>query len=298
MIDIGIVGLDTSHPESFANCFEALEDVTVSAVWDGGAVRDESDVTEFCDSHDAVRCEDLDSMASRVDAAMVLTVNWDTHVEYARPFLEADIPTFVDKPIAGRLSDVESLAGAAESTPLFGGSSIPYHPAVADVPVSSGGRTLYCVGYNDPFYYGAHAVHTTRHLAGADWHTVSPGSGPGTTVDVLFENDTHATVQLDGSPPYQNGGFVFTSVGETTDSVLVEGDSDNRDRMYRSFVERFVRIVRGESHDHRPMLDGARLLLATHAALEGGRPVTPESQALRDYHADGAAFTEEYRRNR
>lgn len=298
MVDIGIVGLDTSHPESFAECIEEFEDVRIGAVWDGGAVRDESYVRDFAETHDATRCADREEMLSLVDAVMVLTVDWDTHAQYAVEFLEAGVPTFVDKPIAGRLADVDAIAEAADSTPLFGGSSIPYHPALADVTPSVPGRALYCVGYNDPFYYGAHVIHTTRHLAGADWYSVRPAADPGTTVDVLFENDASATVRLDGSPPYEGGGFGFLTVDDATNTVLVGGDGDERERMYRSFVDRFVRIVRGESRDHRPILDGARLLLAVHAALEADRPVTPESPALREYHADGTAFTEEYRRNR
>lgn len=298
MITIGVVGLDTSHSETFARSIEEHDAVRIGAVWDGGDVRDEAHVREFCEAHGATRCEDVEEMIPRVDAAMVLAVNWDTHADLATPFLEAGVPTLVDKPVAGRLTDVEALVAAAGSTPLFGGSAIPYHPALADVPTGEAGRSLYCVGYNDPYYYGAHVVHVARRLAGADWNSVTPAADPGLTVDVLFENDVYATVRLDGVPPWDGGGFAVTTVGDWTESVLVDGDSDDRKRMHDSFVDEFVRHVRGDGDDGRDLLDATRLLLAVNAALDAGCPVTPGSQELRAFHADGAAFLAEYRQSR
>lgn len=298
MIAIGVVGLDTSHAEAFARSIEAHDAARISAVWDGGDVRDETYVREFCETYGATRCEDVEEMIPRVDAAMVLTVNWDTHADLAAPFLDAGVPTLVDKPVAGRLGDVQALAAASESTPLFGGSAIPYHMALADVPTGEAGRSLYCVGYNDPFYYGAHVVHVARRLAGADWYSVTPAADPGLTVDVRFENDAYATVRLDGVPPWDGGGFAVTSVGSRTESVLVDGDSDDRKRMYDSFVDEFVRHVRGDGDDCLELLDGTRLLLAVHAALDADRAVTPGSPELRAFHADGATFLAEYRQSR
>jgi predicted dehydrogenase len=295
MTDIGVVGLDTSHPESFARSIEEHDAAEISAVWDGGDVRDEEYAQEFCETHGGALCEEVEDVIPLVDAAMVLTVNWDTHAELAAEFLDAGVPTLVDKPVAGRLPDVETLADAAETTPLFGGSSIPYHPALADLPTGDPGRSLYCVGYNDPFYYGAHVLHVASSLAGADWYSVAPASDPGLTVDVLFENDAFATVRLDGVPPHEGGGFGFMSAGDRTESVLVDGDGDDRRRMYDSFVDAFVRCARGDARDNPPVLDAARLLLATHAALDADRPITPESPELREYHADGAAFLSEYK---
>ncbi|WP_207592282.1 Gfo/Idh/MocA family oxidoreductase [Halomontanus rarus] len=297
MIDIGIVGLDTSHPESFARSLDDVDHATISAVWDSGDVRDRSYVREFCETHDATLCEEPEEMVSLVDAAMILTVNWDTHARLASTFLDADVPTFVDKPIAGRLADLEAIADAAGTTPLLGGSSIPFHPALADFPASGGGRVLYCVGYNDPFYYGAHVVHSARHFADADWRSVTPADDPGTAVDVVFENETYATVRFDGVPPYEGGGFAFLGVGDTTDLALVGGDDGDREQMYRSYMESFVRAVRRGSTDRRRLLDGAGLLLAAHAALDADRTITRDRTELDAYHADGATFTDAYGRN-
>lgn len=297
MIDIGIVGLDTSHPETFARSIEEHDTASISAVWDGSDVRNEAYVQKFCETHGATRCETIEDVIPLVDAAMVLTVNWDTHAELTTAFLDTDVPTLIDKPIAGRLADVETLAAAAGSTPLFGGSAIPYHPSVDALSTVDTWQSLYCVGYNDPFYYGAHVIHTVRHLASADWYSVTPAADPGLSVNVLFENDTYATVRLDGVPPYDGGGFGFMSTGDRTDSILIDGDTDDRKQMYDSFVDAFIRCVREDAYNSRSLLDSACLLLAVHAALDADRPITPESPGLREYHADGAAFLEEYRQS-
>jgi len=287
---IGILGLDTSHAETFADELAESEATTVSAVWDGGDVRDESAVASFCETYGAVAYDDPTSMVGGVDAAMVLTVDWDTHRELAVPFLEADVPTFVDKVVAGTVADVEAVAEAAGDTPLFGGSSIPFHPGVEKLPRGAVGRTVYAAGYNDPFYYGAHVVDPIRRVAGADWASVTPSKDPGQTVDVLFRNDARATVRLDG--PDREASFAFLDVSDATRTIHIDGQA--RESLYNPYLDAFLAVVAGDRDDSHRVLDAASLLLAVHAALERSEPVTPHSETLADLRVDAAAFVEAY----
>jgi hypothetical protein len=180
MVDIGIVGLDTSHAESFAAAVEERESARVTGVWDGGDVRDEAYAETFCRRHEATLYDDPHAMVGDVDAAMVLTVNWDTHRELAVPFLESDVATLVDKPIAGSLADVRALERAADGTPFFGGSAVPFHSAIRSFDLERDGRALYCVGYDDPFYYGAHLVDTVCRVVDEEWAGAGPAGRCGT----------------------------------------------------------------------------------------------------------------------
>ena len=49
-----------------------------------------------------------------VDAVLVLSLCGDAHLERARPFLEAGIPTYVDKPFACSLADATEIVRLAE----------------------------------------------------------------------------------------------------------------------------------------------------------------------------------------
>lgn len=295
MVAIGLLGLDTSHADAFARVIDADDDASVTAVWDGGDVRSGDYARRFVDRYDASLYDDPIAMTDVIDAAMVLTVDWDTHAPLAEPFLEEGIPTLVDKPLAGRLADVETLDRASAETPLFGGSAVPYHPNLADLLTSGPGSALYCVGCNHPFYYGAHLADVVRTLAGTDWHSVKPAEDPGVTVDIVFENDTYATVRLDGPAPPSGGDRYLVLSTDQARSIELAFDDGEHERVYRAYVDEFLEAVRGTTDARDGVLDAGRLLLAIHAAIDHGQVVTPGSDDLADYHVDGAAFLEEYR---
>lgn len=292
--EIGLVGLDSSHPEAFADVLSERDDATVAAVWDGGAVRSDEYAEEFCERHGANRYDDPAEMARAVDGAMVLTVDWDTHASLAEPFLAAGIPTFVDKPLAGSLADVEAIVDAARDSGagLAGGSALPFHPAVSALAAGEGPRTVYCAGYGDPFFYGVHPVDVVRALVGADWTSVDPRSEPGQAVGARFEDGSAATVRFDGSE--DDASFGVLSVGDRTRTAHVEGTEEELHRMYDPFVSAFVDVVEGRRDDRDRLVDGASLLLAVDAALESDELVTPGSDAVAAVAKDGAAFLADY----
>ena len=89
MRKVGLIDLDTSHAEAFASVLDGADAAEVTAVRDGGRVRDEEYLQEFCDTYGATPVESPDGMVGDVDAVMVLTVDWDSHCELALPYLEA-----------------------------------------------------------------------------------------------------------------------------------------------------------------------------------------------------------------
>ncbi|WP_157972475.1 Gfo/Idh/MocA family protein [Saliphagus sp. LR7] len=292
---IGVLGLDTSHAETFAEEFTSIDDATVSAVWDGGAVQDETYLQEFCETYDARAYDDPSAMLGDLDAVTVLTVDWDTHRELAVPFLEAGVPTFVDKVVAGTVDDLAALDDAASEASLFGGSSIPFHPTLEACPRGTAGRTLYAASYNDPFYYGVHAVDSVRSIADAPWARVTPQPGPGIEVEVTFENNVRADIRFDGNTDQPAFGFLDVADRTRTARITV---GDGYEAMREAFFEAFLSVVRGERDDTDRILDAATLQLAIHAAIEADESVTPGDEALRAYHADGAAYANAYATDR
>lgn len=293
MVDIGIVGLDTSHAEAFADTLAEQPSTSLTAVWDGGAVRSESYTEEYCDTHGANRYDEPLEMTDHVDAVMILTVDWDTHRELAVPFLERGVPTMIDKPIAGNLADISALEAAVGGTPFFGGSAVPYHSAVRSADLESDDRTLYCVGYDDPFYYGVHLVDTVCRIVDSPWACVSPADDPGRTVNVVFTDGTYATLRLDS--PEDENQFSFLSIGNRTTAVDVGSTPADMTDMYRAYIETFLNVVAGEIDPSDRVFDAAALLLGVVATLEHDRPITPECRVLSEYAVDGGAFLEEYR---
>lgn len=294
MLDIGLLALDTSHPERFADILTTEFDARVAAVWDGGDVRDEAYVSDFCETYGATRYATPDEMVHAVDAAMVLSVNWDYHRLLSVPFLGAGVPTLIDKPIAGTASDVAAIERAAREggAPLFGGSAVPFHPSLDPLRRDEASRTTWSVGYNNPFYYGAHIVDTVRRLTGDDWATVEPASAHENTFTVTFLDGSVATLKFDGRT--EDPGFGFLDIATEMRTVTIESTPDALDQMYRPFLEGFIETARGERDDREQLIDSATLLLGVQAALETGDCVRSGDEAIGNVDVDGDSFTEAY----
>ena len=295
MLSIGILGLDTSHAPMFADIVETNPQVSVGAVWDDGTTRSQEYVAEFSNRYDATLGDGPGEVIRSADAIMVLDVNWDNHVSLAVEALQADVPTLIDKPIAGRVNDISTLASEADGTPVLGGSAVPYHPKIQTLSDNSGADSLFCLGYQHPFYYGAHLVDTVRTIAGANWTRVEPASDPGDTVDVEFEDGTFATLRLDGPGPDASGNeFIVLSVNHGT-AVTLEDDTTVHNEMYQEYIADFISAIEERETSVERVVDCGQLLLAVNSAIEEGRSVTRNSQQLSTFHADGDAFTQLYR---
>ncbi|MBE6883303.1 MAG: Gfo/Idh/MocA family oxidoreductase [Ruminococcaceae bacterium] len=133
MYRIGIIGSENSHAMAFAKIFNGLDpnceteypDMRVVAV--AGHYPEESQkVYETC-GLDFI-ADDPKDMLGKVDAIMVTARNGQFHPEFARPFIEAGIPAFIDKPFANDAEEALSLVRLAKKkgVPLVGGSSTKY----------------------------------------------------------------------------------------------------------------------------------------------------------------------------
>lgn len=78
-------------------------------------------------------CESLEEMASDLDVVFIANcdLGGTDHLEFARPFLEKGIPTYVDKPFASNFEDAQEIVRLAEknNTLLFNASILTYVPA-------------------------------------------------------------------------------------------------------------------------------------------------------------------------
>ena len=90
---IGLVGLCTSHPDSWVPVMrdlakEGIADIEVFACWDSGETRPEGFAKEFAAKYNIPHTpETLEEMLPLVDGVIVHTTNWDKHLEQARIFV-------------------------------------------------------------------------------------------------------------------------------------------------------------------------------------------------------------------
>ena len=68
-----------------------------------------------------------EAMIGHVDAVMIATDRGSEHVERARPFVEAGVPVFIDKPLADNIPDLDTFIGrVAAGKPILSSSCMRY----------------------------------------------------------------------------------------------------------------------------------------------------------------------------
>ena len=130
--------------------------------------------------------DSLEAMKGRVDAMLVLSVCGSDHLSGARPFLEAGIPTYVDKPFACSLHDaLEMLRLAKEHNALlYHTSALPFAAEVVEFRqrFERRGPVHGAISYGPAkrharnpglFHYGVHSVALLFELMGGGCESVA-----------------------------------------------------------------------------------------------------------------------------
>lgn len=145
MIRLGILDFDTSHCVAFTqriNHVDCKEDQWV----EGGKIvvgcPGESKLsperipgfTATMKKYGVPLVEKPEEMIGKVDAMLIEAVDGSVHWDRARPFLEAGIPCFVDKPFTCSTDHAKKIAdlAAKKKLPLFSSSSLRFAPEVVE----------------------------------------------------------------------------------------------------------------------------------------------------------------------
>lgn len=207
VIRIGVIGLDTSHAPAFAKLLndpEAKEDVAgckVVAAYPKGSPDIESStkrVPEYTKAYQDLGIEIVDSIPAlleKVDCVLLETNDGRPHLEQVRPVLEAGKRCFIDKPIAGSLSDAIAIFELSKKTgtPVFSSSSLRYVPGAQGVRGGKIGKVLGCDAFSpasleathpDLFWYGIHGVELLFTAMGTGCESVTRAHSAGQDVVV------------------------------------------------------------------------------------------------------------------
>jgi hypothetical protein len=293
MIRIGFVDLDTSHPETFIKLLNELGGVKVSAVYDSGDVRPQGYAKSFAQKYDIAKvAASLSDMIDRIDCVMILGVNWDTHLQRARPFLDAGIPVFIDKPVFGKLTDGYMLDKIAKinKVALMGGSSIRYDDNVKALQKKSVGLTIctaFASGPNDFFYYGIHTVELFHSVLQGKVEKVRSCGSQRELFEIDYSNKTVVWLQLESSAPF------FLSIFPENGQVLtVRADSPSRlSRMLKEFIKM---VKTGTSPiPFSSTIETTAIMIAVHKARTTSEYVYIEDIDLNE-GPDGESYTKQY----
>jgi hypothetical protein len=295
MIRIGLVDLDTSHPQAFTRILRTIPGVEVAALWDGHDVWPAGYERRFAEEHRIpVVCSRLEEMADHVDAAMIHGTNWDTHLEKALVFMKAKKPVLIDKPVVGSVRDCDRLMDLQQKhgTLVYGGSSLRYAKEVTALRETVGGRqhllSVVASGPGDFFSYGIHTTEMLQGLAGIGVRSVKVVTKDRVPVlAVTYGDGLVALVSL--QLPFHEW-----SLSVYTDQGLQAAKVDTED-LYRPFLENFVALLEGRkvAYTLEGPVEAVRIHCAATIAVATGTEVLIESLPA-DTGFDGRAFAQEY----
>ena len=298
---IGIVDLDTSHPQSWIPIERELGHEVVG-IWDGEAVHPSDYVQQFAQEHEVPRVYNaLEEMVEEVDCAVIHGCNWDTHIAKARPFVEAGKGVLIDKPMAGSLKDLNQLKRwAEESAKITGGSSLRFCYETQEwlaQPSEERGtpHTVLCGCAVDEFNYGIHAYSMLAGIMGVGAVSVRHlGRGVQRRVQITWP-DGRIGVLIVGAaaqwlPFYAN---------ITTERAVVQYQAGSG-QLYRALLGATLPYLAGQTE--RPPVPVPELiepelwaLAARRSWLESDREVTLVELSEDDAGYDGETFAQEYR---
>lgn len=196
---VGIIGLDTSHAIAFTKILndpKVQADVAgcrVVAAYPKGSPDIESSVSRVPGYTKQVQemgveiVDSIDALLEKVDCVLLETNDGRPHLEQVIPVLKAGKPVFIDKPIAGSLTDAVAIfeLGRHYQVPLFSSSSLRYSPGAQALRNGKIGDILGCDAYSpcslekthpDLFWYGIHGVETLFTVMGTGCERVSRAS--------------------------------------------------------------------------------------------------------------------------
>lgn len=235
---IGIIGLDTSHSLAFTEIvndttgkYPEMEGFEVVAAYPRGSYTIPSSYERIPDYIEKIKgfgveiCESIDDLLEQVDFVLLETNDGNMHLDQAAQVFKAGKPVFIDKPVAGSLSDAIAIYELAEryGVPCFSSSSLRYGVETRKAASGAYGKVIGVDSYGpedfepshlDFCWYGIHAIEALFAVMGPGCQEVSRISTPGTELAVgKWSDERIGTYRGNLEAKYEFGGNVFTKEG-------------------------------------------------------------------------------------
>ena len=304
-IRVGMIGLDTSHVTAFTAILNDpshpnhLPGMKVTAGFKGGSPdmarsydRIEGVTKELREKWQVELVETIPELCRKVDAIMLTSVDGRTHLEQAKPVIDAGLPLFVDKPLAASYADAKEIYGLAnaKNVPIFSASSVRYYADVKAVAAQSGigeikGAAVWTGGLVEPghpglFFYGIHGVEFLYAILGPGCAEVIYETGSDQDVVVgRWKDGRMGTLRVLKRYGRGFGGALF---GTKNATAVPARTGRYYAAMYSELLQRIVTFFKtGESPV--PDAETLEIMAFMHAAEESrksGRPFRMESLGL------------------
>ncbi|TLM81984.1 Gfo/Idh/MocA family oxidoreductase [Pseudarthrobacter sp. NamE2] len=222
-----------------------------------------------------------EAMLGLVDGVLVCTWHGKDHAALARPFVEAGLPVFVDKPFTESTQEARELLSLAErsGSVVFTSSPWKWSPSVLSLTAQASGlgdiKTCIASGpyLDNAYFYTTHMVEVGQAILGPGAVSVQAQHTPQARVIIVTYDDGRVLVvnALQGAAAtrhvvlYGSKGYLEADIGEAQKEA--------------GMVETLARFLHGAAEGRPPLpytypLEATAVMEAAQASVDaGGRPV-------------------------
>ena len=288
----GIIGLDTSHCGAFAKTLNAnpqkpeVAGVRMVAAYPKGSPDIKASVErvpgyiEEMKKLDVEIVETIDDLLKKVDIVFLETNDGRPHLEQYLPVAKAGKPCFIDKPIAGSLTDAIAIFEVSKkyNAPVFSSSSLRFGKNSLAVRGGSIGKVMKCettspasleATHPDLFWYGIHGVESLFTVMGTGCQSVTRGKTEDGKIEVTGKwSGDRIGIFREGK------GYVGTAVGEKGEAPV--GSYDGYDPLLFEIIK-FARTGKPPVSEAETLEIYAFMEAADESKRQNGASVTLES---------------------
>ncbi len=283
MIRIGILGTDNSHSIAFSRLFNVkgekshIAGARVVAIYGLNDKRNR-EVAEMGKVPTIVKRPT--DMLGMVDAAVVDFRHGALHYKYARPFIEARIPTFIDKPFSISVAHARKMVELArrKRTPIASFSTIRLGPPVERLKKDLKGvgkvRASIITGpgssrseYAGVFFYGVHSVELMLEVFGNKVRSVRAADYDGSVIATVgYKTGAVVTLNIIDKARVPFSAVVFGSKG------LAEYDRAGGFAGYYYGMKLFLKMIRTGKPPipYNDLILSVRILDAIQKSMDAG----------------------------
>ncbi len=302
-IQIGLIGLDSSHCVEYARLFhdqqheQHVTGARIVAAYPGGSPDWElsySRVEGFCDQ---VKNEfgvplvgSIEELVAAADAIMILSVDGRTHLKEFEQVAQSGKPVYIDKPLSATLADAVRLHAIAQSTGtrLFSSSVWRFSRGLIEAKAALEGPCRLAhvhghwplhAGMHGWTYYGIHHVEMLYAVMGTGCLRVSCHRVGSTEVLIGFWPDGRVgTIATDHDEELPFGGWLLGEKGSSMMEVR-----DTKYHRYEAFLQAALKFFGGAAAPV-PLRESietiAFLEAAAQSAAQGGTSVDVMTPSL------------------
>jgi len=278
--NIGIIGAENSHTTGFGKLFnidKAFPGMEVKYVW---GETDEFAKIAMEKGSIPNQVKEPKDMLGKIDGLIVDHRHGKFHLEPAIPFIEAGIPTFIDKPFCYRAKEGKDFLALARKhgTPVTSFSSIAHSYETFDIKeqlkgmgeinqVIRSGRVGLDSEYGGIFFYGAHTVQPLLYLFEEDVEKVRVNeNGENSGANLIFKNGMSASLVFTTK---KYGWQTFVETEEGIVELKSKLEEKKPGKSYVDMVEMFK--TGNEPRSHENIIHCVAVLEALEKSVASGQ---------------------------